>query len=108
MVVPIGARNTLLTLEEPSETVVNGNATVVWTVRGTAWAKMEGLGGSEGDLSALGNYRFTTGFRRDVNITSRWRLGLKGTERKLQIAAPPQDPDGRRRELVIMATEILA
>ena len=86
--------------------VAAGNATVVWTVKGTAYGSLEADGGSEGELSAQGAYRIRLRYRND--ITARWRLGLKGTSRKFAIAAPPMDPDGRRRELEIRAIEVRA
>jgi head-tail adaptor len=108
MAVRAGELDRLFTLEEPSDSVVAGEATVVWTVKGESWGSLEGTSGSEGRLSADGGYLITMRHRSDLTITSRWRLGLKGTAQKFSITAPPQDPDGRRREMLIRATEVLA
>ena len=106
--VPAGQRNRLFSLEEPSETVVNGDATIVYTERGTAWMKMEWLSGTDrSGLTSEATYRLTGSHRRDVAITPRWRLGLKGTTRKFEITGGPGDPDGRQRDMVITAKEIL-
>ena len=92
-----------LTLEAPSETVSTGEPTVPWPVQATVWGSMEGLSGSDrtGIVSET-SYRFKIRYRSD--ITPRWRIGLSGTERKFQIFSLV-DPDGRRREQVIVAQE---
>jgi head-tail adaptor len=101
-----GELRTPLTLEEPSETVVAGEATVVWTDRGMAWGKIEAEGGSEGRLTAEASYQIT--MRYHPTITARWRIGVKGTTRKFTITGPPVDPDFRRRELLLAVMEIKA
>jgi len=100
-----GELRRLFTLEEPSEVVVAGEATIVWTVKGTAWGSLEEDSGTEGRLTAAGTYRIK--LRAQSVVTSRWRLGLTNPTRKFNILSPPMDPDGRRRELRILATEIL-
>lgn len=103
----VGLKNWQLTLESPADTVDgSGNATVVWTVAVTVWGEYEGLGGTILGTTAEGDARFTIWYRTD--ITPRWRIGLSGTARKFAIVTPPQDRDGRRYEMVILAKEILA
>jgi len=102
--IAVGALRYRVTLEEPSNVVVNGNATIVWTVRATVWASFEADTSREARLTGEATYRIGLRYRGDV--TARWRVGL-GASRKFTIVAPPQDPDGRRRELHVLATEIL-
>jgi len=90
-----------LTLESPSET--GGDAAVTWTTVATVWAEMLGLGGTElSGIEATVDYRFKIWYRNDIN--PRWRMGLVGTTRKLQIISA-FDPDGRSNELLIVARE---
>jgi SPP1 family predicted phage head-tail adaptor len=99
-----GTLNIPVTLEQPSET--SGDAVVTWTVVGTDFVDMRGLGGSElSGLQAESNYHVRLRYRSD--ITARWRIGIAGTSRKLQVIGPPQDPTGRRQELLVMAREIV-
>lgn len=98
-----GRLNQLLTLEEPSQTVVAGVATPVWTVKATVWGRLEAEDGGEGELTATANYRAKIRYRTD--ITSRWRVGVPETGRKLQILNPPQDPTGDHRELRFRVAE---
>lgn len=94
-----------VTLEAPAETVTSGEATVPWPVRATVWAAMEGLTGTDrGGLTAEAEYRFKIRYRSDV--VPQWRVGLVGTSRKFGMLSVV-DPDGRRRELVIIARELL-
>jgi SPP1 family predicted phage head-tail adaptor len=95
-----------VTLELPSQSIASGNATPVWTTQDTAWAKMEGIGGTFAGLTMEADFRFTLRYRTDV--TPRWRIGLSGTSRKFTIVRPPQNEDGKRVDLVIYAKEILA
>lgn len=98
-----GTLNVPLTLEAPSETVVSQHGTPDWPIQATVWGRMEGLGGTNGGaLVADAAYRFRLRYRSDVK--PQWRVGLVGTNRKFPIVAV-QDPDGRRRELVILAQE---
>jgi head-tail adaptor len=94
----------LVTLKSPSQNVVSGDATVVWTTQDTAWMQMEGIGGTFIGLTMAADYRFTGRYRAD--ITPRWRLELGS--RVFAIVRPPQDPDGKRIQIVIFANEILA
>lgn len=98
-----GELNQLFTLEEPSQSVVSGVATVVWTVRATVWGQLLAEDGGEDRLTATAKYRAKIRYRTD--ITSRWRLGRSGTARKLQILNPPQDPTGAREELRFRVAE---
>lgn len=97
----VGRKNRRVTLESPSET--GGDSAVTWTTVATVWAEMAGLGGAElSGIEATVDYRLTIWYRNDVN--PRWRIGLSGTARKLQIISA-FDPDGRSRELVVTARE---
>jgi SPP1 family predicted phage head-tail adaptor len=97
----VGTKKRRLTLESPSET--GGDAAVTWTTVATVWAEMLGLGGTElSGIEATVDYRFKIWYRNDIN--PRWRLGLVGTTRKLQIISA-FDPDGRSYELLIVARE---
>lgn len=100
-----GQLGTPLTLEEPSQTVASGKATPAYTNRGKAWCRVEGLSGTDrtGIVSTAG-YRVTTRYRSDV--TSKWRLRDHNGTRVLEIVSAV-DPDGRRRELVITAVEVV-
>lgn len=98
-----GRLNQLLTLEEPSQAVVAGVGTVTWTTRATVWGRLEADYGDEGELLATANYSLTIRYRTDV--TSRWRVGISGSTRKLQILGPPQDPTGDRQELRFRVAE---
>lgn len=91
-------------LKAPSQSVSSGNATPVWTTQDTAWAKMEGIGGTFVGLTMEADYRFTLRYRTDV--TPRWRIEVGS--RVFAIVRPPQDPDGMRAKTVIYAKEILA
>lgn len=98
-----GVLNTQLTLEAPSETVATQHGTPNWRVQATVWGSMEGLSGTNGGaLIADAAYRFRIRHRSDVKPT--WRVGLSGTNRKFPIISV-LDPDGRSRELVIIARE---
>jgi SPP1 family predicted phage head-tail adaptor len=96
----------MVTLEKPTEAVTSGEPSVPWPVQATVWAQMEGLSGSDrtGIVSET-SFRFRIRHRAD--ITPRWRLGLVGTVRKFQIFSLV-DPDGRRREQIIIAQEMTA
>ena len=95
-----------LTLEAPGETVSAGEPTIPWTVKATVWGEWEGLSGTNrSGIVAEASYRGRIRYRSD--ITPRWRVGLAGTSRKFQVLSVV-DPDGRRRELVIVAQELIA
>ncbi len=101
----VGVKNRRITLESPSQNVVSGNATPVWTTVRSVWAEFEGLGGTILGLTAEGDARFRIWYASD--ITPRWRIGLSGTTRKFVIQSI-RDPDGRKVEMVILAREVLA
>jgi SPP1 family predicted phage head-tail adaptor len=93
-----------ITLEQPSETA--GDAVVSWTVKATAWAEIRTLSGLErSGIAAEATHRVRLRFRSDLAINPRWRLGL-GSTRKLNIVSV-FDPDGRQREFVLMAQEVV-
>lgn len=95
-----------ITIRRPTETANGkGGFTTGWaTIAGSVAAEVEGLDGREAmfaqALQGISSYR----------ITIRWRAGIKASDQvvlpdgsQLNIAAPPADPDGRRRWLTIMA-----
>ena len=91
----------LISIEQPSETT--GNAVVSWNTVAEVHADIQGLTGSEtSGLRADAEYAVRIRFRED--ITPRMRLNHHG--KKLGIISVV-DPDGRRRELIIMATAIV-
>ncbi|HWP38943.1 MAG TPA: head-tail adaptor protein [Gemmatimonadales bacterium] len=100
-----GALRHQITLEQPAETIASGDASVAYTTVATVWAQLEGLvGTNRGGLTAEAEYRVRIRHRADVN--PRWRLGIAGTNRKLGLLSAV-DPDGRGRELVLLAREII-
>lgn len=102
----IGELRQRLTLEAPSETVTAGEASVPWPVQATVWGSMQGLTGTDrGGLTAEVEYRIRIRYRADVS--PRWRIGRPNSSRKFGIISAI-DPDGRRRELVILAREMIA
>jgi SPP1 family predicted phage head-tail adaptor len=90
-----------LTILTPSET--GGDAVVTAPVVATVWGSLEALGGTEGEaLVAQAAYRVRLRYR--AGVTPKMRLGLDG--RRFEILSV-QDPDGRRRELVLMVQEVV-
>lgn len=102
----VGRKRARITLEQPSESVTSGEATVVWTTMATVWAEYEGLGGTALGIAAEADARFTIWYRSDILRT--WRIGLSGTARKFVMVTPPQDRTGAKYEMVILAKEDLA
>lgn len=95
-----------LTLEAPNETVTTGEPSIPWPVQATVWGSMEGFGGTDrAGLVAETAIRFRIRYR--AGVTPRWRVGLVGTSRKFQIVSAV-DPDGRRRELLLVTQELIA
>jgi SPP1 family predicted phage head-tail adaptor len=102
----IGQKNRRITFILPGETIASGEATPTETVLATVWAEMEGRSGFNRDeLLAEADYRFTIWYRPDV--TTRHRIGLSGTARRFKIVVPPLDPTGLKKEMVVLAKEIL-
>ena len=95
-----------VTIESPSETVVAGNATVIWTVLTTVRAIMQGLNAQERQFTGEAEYQFLIAYRSDV--TNRCRFGLVGTTRKFPIVGPPVDSISNQKELVVFAKELKA
>ncbi len=93
-----------LTLEKPTEAVgAWGDGTPTYTTQATVWGQVEGITGLDrGGIVAEAEYRVRTRYRSDVD--PRWRIGW-GT-RKLGILSAV-DPDGRTRELLVFAREIV-
>lgn len=101
-----GVKNRRFTLELPSQTVVSGVATPVWTTIATIWGEFEGIRGTLLGMTAELDARIKVWYRSD--ITARCRLGLVGTTRKFLLQGPPQDPTGRKDELILPVREITA
>ena len=97
---PAGARNHRFTVKQPTET--SGDAAITEPTVATIWGELQGIGGTEAGLAAQGDYRIRTRYRSGLTA----RMVLYEGSRKFQIVGPPVDPDGRRRELIITATEL--
>lgn len=98
-----GRRNVPVVVEQPSETGLN--AAVTWTMDAGPpyWVEMTALGGVEvSGLEATRDFRMLGAYRTD--ITPRSRLAILATTRKLQVVSA-FDPDGRTRDLLILARE---
>jgi head-tail adaptor len=95
-----GTLDHLFTVKRPSET--SGDAAITEPTVAKVWGSLEGIGGTEAGLAAQADFRIRARYRSD--LTS--RMVLYEGDRKFQINAPPQDPDGRRRELIITVTEL--
>jgi len=97
----------LMTLEEPGQTIVNGEATDGFTVRGELLMAAEWLSGTDSSgLVSQATYQFIGKPLPNVTITPTWRLGKKDTNRKFQVTAVG-DPNGRGRLLVVVAKELV-
>lgn len=72
----------------------------------TVWAEVQGMDGRESVidqvLQGISTYRIRLRFRSDVKASDQLRFA--GT--LLNITTPPADPDGRRRELVLIASTL--
>jgi head-tail adaptor len=91
-------------LQAPAATVAGGDVTPAYDSRGFAWGELEGLTGTNrGGITAEAEYRIRVRFRADLD--PRWRV-VSGSRVFGIISAV--DPDGRRRELVLLAREILS
>lgn len=86
--------------------VSNGRGGYVsqWTDVATVWAEVATLDGRESMvekvLQGVSSYRIRIRWRDDVKAADQLRYGTLD----LNIVAPPADPDGRREELVILAS----
>lgn len=98
----LAMRGSAVTLERPSQTVVAGVATVVWTPLATVQAHLEGIGGEDAGLVPEATYRILIAYRTDV--TPRMRVGLGS--RKFEVLSAVPDP--RRLLLEIFAKELLS
>jgi SPP1 family predicted phage head-tail adaptor len=81
---------------------------------GQAWAAIEDLSGSEllraQEVQSEISVRVTVLFLdAPIGLANTWRIqtrvGLPGGPRILELASPPIDPDGRRRELQLLCKE---
>jgi SPP1 family predicted phage head-tail adaptor len=98
-----GTLRHFVAIEEPTEGQNEyGEPVAAWTTVHEAWASREDLAGREFFSAQTINAEVTTRFRlryRD-GLTSKMRLKDGST---LYDIASVQDPDGRGRELIIMA-----
>ena len=92
----VGTLRHLLTLEQPTETT--GDAVVSATVVTRQWGEVRGLGGAP-----LGEHQITMRFNAAIRPGHRIRYG----DRTFQVMSVG-DPDGRRRQLTVMAMEVTA
>lgn len=105
----IGDRCQRLVLEKPVETP-DGAGGVVRSYCGIAllWGRIEGLAvASAAEKERAGRLELAQRLR----ITLRWRAGIDGTMRlrmgkRVFSILSVADPDGRRRDLVIVAGEV--
>ena len=88
-----------LVFKRPSET--SGDAAVTESVVATVWGELQGFGGTDIGLSVQGEYRIRIRYR--TGLTPKMII-TQGT-RRFQINSLT-DPDGRRRELLVSATEL--
>jgi SPP1 family predicted phage head-tail adaptor len=90
-----------MVLQLPSET--SGDAVVSWTDVATVWGSREGLTTlNRGGLTAEVEHRLTIRHRDDVTP----KMRLVDGDRAFGIVSAV-DPTGRRKELTILATELV-
>lgn len=88
------------------ERLTESAGAVTATTIASFWGTLEGLGGANTDgLNIQGNMRIRTRYRTDIDPRT-MRLAVDSGSRRLAIQSA-DDPTGRRRELVILAREIL-
>lgn len=81
---------------------ISGELIDDWTNFATVWGSVEDLAGKEFFAAQQINAEITT------QVKIRYLKGIKATmriiydDRVLEIAAPPMDPDGRKRELHLL------
>lgn len=95
-----------VSIMEPVETQNEyGEAITTWNALAVVWASKEDLAGREYFAAQQTESEVTTRFRMryHAGLTSKMRLTLSGTDYDIQSIA---DPDGRTRELVIMARAV--
>jgi SPP1 family predicted phage head-tail adaptor len=84
-----------------------GGLTSVWTDIATFWAEVLTTAGRELTQARQStptlSHMVRCRYRRDITADMR----LVYNEGVLRIAAPPQDPDGRQRELIILCEAIV-
>lgn len=94
-------RLTIQKLEKVKDPV-SGELKEEWTEFATVWGSVEDLAGREFFDAQQVNAEITT------RVKIRYLKGIKATmriiydDRVLEIAAPPMDPDGRKRELHLL------
>lgn len=93
----------LFEIYQPAET--GGDAVVTPVLKGRTWGSLEGLPGTNsGGLVADAGYRITMRFHPEVKPRRFVRDTATGRRFELHL---PVDPEGRRRELVSFASELV-
>lgn len=88
-----------LVFKRPSET--SGDAAVTEPIVATVRGELQGLGGTDVGLAVSGEYRMRIRYRSGL----RPQMIVTHGSRRFQVNSLA-DPDGRRRELVVSATEL--
>lgn len=91
-------------LEAPLNTTnAVGEPVVEWELVREVWAARRGLGGSEvfAGEQHTAVVRTEWEFRYRQPFDPRWRIREKHNNQVHEIEGPPQDPDGRRRTLMV-------
>ena len=101
-----GQLNQRITIQQDIGTIGNvGQKVPNWTTLATVWARVRALSGTERfaaqQVLAELSYELTIRHRTDLNETHRVLLS-NGTPLDIQAIL---DPDGRKRELLILCTE---
>lgn len=100
-----GTLRQFFTLEDPGQTVTDGDASIPWPVQDTVAGDLRGVAGSALGLLPELDYRLTIRFHAALATAGmRWRIGLVGTTRKFDILSCV-DPTGRRQELLLNLKE---
>jgi SPP1 family predicted phage head-tail adaptor len=94
-----------LTLQQSTESrSKTGATTEAWSDLATVSAEKMDLSGREYDAESLVSTRFRIGYRADLDINAKMRCICNG--KTYSLASPPLDPDGKRRELILMCKAV--
>lgn len=94
-----------LTIQKSTENrSKTGAITESWSTLATVFAEKMDLSGREVDAESLISTRFRIRYRPDLAINAKMRCVCNGVTYSL--AAPPLDPDGKRRELHLICKAV--
>jgi SPP1 family predicted phage head-tail adaptor len=96
-----GALRYRVTLQEPDATGTSGYADVATVSADVTFSPASGESMQGGGLAAVASHRMRLRYRSDVR--AEWRVVL--SDRTFQISGYG-DPDGRKRELVLVCAEV--